>query len=111
MEKPLEGVYSLAMAAYRNPKLDGNMLSPKYAVEMRKKIENIFSIAYKHKHDCLILSALGCGAFRNPSDHIAKLFRSVIQQYAGFIETIIFAIINDHNSGQKHNQQGNFKSF
>ncbi|CAF4245688.1 unnamed protein product [Rotaria sp. Silwood2] len=111
MEKPLEGVYSLAMAAYRNPKLDGNILSPKYSVGMRKKIENLFSIAYNHKHDCLILSAFGCGAFKNPPDHIAKLFRSVIEQYAGFFQIIIFAIINDHNTGQQHNPQGNFKSF
>ncbi|CAF4696989.1 unnamed protein product [Rotaria sp. Silwood1] len=111
MEKPLEDVCSLAIAAYRNPKLDGNMLSPKYAVGMRKKLENLFSIAYKHKHDCLILSAFGCGAFKNPPDHVAKLFHSVIEQYAGFFQTIIFAIINDHNTGQQHNPQGNFKSF
>ncbi|CAF3617331.1 unnamed protein product [Rotaria socialis] len=111
MDKPLEGVHALAVAAYRNPKLDGNLLSPKYAVGMRKKIENLLSIAHYHKHDCLILSALGCGAFRNPPDHIAKLFRSVIEQYAGFFQTIIFAIIDDHNSGQQHNPDGNFKSF
>ncbi|CAF4679106.1 unnamed protein product, partial [Rotaria socialis] len=28
MDKPLEGVHALAVAAYRNPKLDGNLLSP-----------------------------------------------------------------------------------
>ncbi|CAM4822397.1 unnamed protein product, partial [Rotaria magnacalcarata] len=39
------------------------------------------------------------------------LFRSVIEQYAGFFQTIIFAIIDDHNSGQRHNPEGNFKSF
>ncbi|CAF0936731.1 unnamed protein product [Rotaria sordida] len=111
MIKPLEGVCSLAIAAYRNPKLDGNMLSPKYAVGMRKKIENLFSIAYHHKHDCLILSALGCGAFKNPTNYIVKLFHSVIEQYAGFFQTIIFAIINDHNNGQEHNLQGNFQLF
>ncbi|CAF2147898.1 unnamed protein product [Rotaria magnacalcarata] len=111
MEKPLEGVHALAVAAYRNPKLDGNLLSPKYAVGMRKKLENLLSIAHYHQHDCLILSALGCGAFRNPPDHVAKLFRSVIEQYAGFFQTIIFAIIDDHNSGQRHNPEGNFKSF
>ncbi|CAF5216900.1 unnamed protein product, partial [Rotaria magnacalcarata] len=110
MQKPLEGVHALAVAAYRNPKLDGNLLSPKYAVGMRKKLENLLSIAHYHQHDCLILSALGCGAFRNPPDHIAKLFRSVIEQYAGFFQTIIFAIIDDHNSGQRHNPEGNFKS-
>ncbi|CAF4655711.1 unnamed protein product, partial [Rotaria magnacalcarata] len=82
-----------------------------YAVGMRKKLENLLSIAHYHQHDCLILSALGCGAFRNPPDHIAKLFRSVIEQYAGFFQTIIFAIIDDHNSGQRHNPEGNFKSF
>ncbi|CAF4942118.1 unnamed protein product, partial [Rotaria magnacalcarata] len=54
---------------------------------MRKKLENLLSIAHYHQHDCLILSALGCGAFRNPPDHVAKLFRSVIEQYAGFFQT------------------------
>ncbi|CAF1308780.1 unnamed protein product, partial [Rotaria sordida] len=34
-----------------------------------------------------------------------------IEQYAGFFQTIIFAIINDHNTGQQHNPQGNYKSF
>ncbi|CAF4515023.1 unnamed protein product, partial [Didymodactylos carnosus] len=59
-------IYTSAMAAYRDPMLNGTMLAPKYAVGMRKKIENIFAIAYHHKHDYLVLSALGCGAFRNP---------------------------------------------
>ncbi|CAF0936859.1 unnamed protein product [Rotaria sordida] len=111
MNKPLYGVCSLAMAAYRDPMLNGTMLAPKYAVGMRKKIENIFAIAYHHKHDCLVLSALGCGAFRNPPSYAAKLFHTVIEQYAGFFQSIIFAIIDDHNTGQQHNPQGNFKSF
>ena len=111
MDKPLHGVCSLAMAAYREPKLDGNMLASKYAVGMRKKIENIFVIAYHHHHDSLVLSALGCGAFRNPPDHVAKLFRSVIEQYAGFFESIVFAIIDDHNTRQLTNPQGNVTPF
>ncbi|CAF3831627.1 unnamed protein product [Rotaria sp. Silwood1] len=111
MEEPLTGVCSLAMAAYRDPKLDENMLAPKFAVGTRKKIENIFSIGYHHKHDSLVLSALGCGAFRNPPEHVAKIFRSVIEQYAGFFELIIFAIIDDHNTGQALNKKGNFQPF
>ncbi|CAF1338926.1 unnamed protein product [Adineta steineri] len=111
MEEPLTGVCSLAMAAYRDPKLDGNILAPKFAVGTRKKIENIFAIAYHHKHDCIILSALGCGAYRNPPEHIAKIFRSVIEQYAGFFELIVFAIIDDHNTGQTLNKQGNYQPF
>ena len=111
MKEPLTGVCSLAIAAYRDPKLDGNMLAPKFAVGMRKKIENIFSIGYHHQRDCLILSAFGCGAFRNPPEHVAKIFRSVIEQYAGFFELVIFAVIDDHNTGQSLNRQGNFQPF
>ena len=111
MKKPLEGVCSLAMAAYKDPKIEDNLLTGKYAVGTRKKIENIFAIAYHHKHDSLVLSALGCGAFKNPPDHIAQLFLSVIQQYAGFFKVIMFAIVDDHNAGHKLNPEGNFKPF
>jgi uncharacterized protein (TIGR02452 family) len=111
MEKPMENVCSIAMAAYRDPKLEGKLLAPKYAVGTRKKIENIFAIAHHHKHDSLVLSALGCGAFRNPPKHVAELFLSVIDQYAGFFDTIIFAIIDDHNAGHRLNPEGNFKPF
>ncbi|CAF4980000.1 unnamed protein product, partial [Rotaria sp. Silwood1] len=105
MEKPLEGVCSLAMAAYRDPKLEGNHLAPKYATGTRKKIENVFAIAYHHKHDSLVLSALGCGAFKNPPAHVAQLFNSVIHQYAGFFKTIVFAIVDDHNTGNHLNPE------
>jgi len=111
METPLENVYAIAMAAYRDPEVKGNLLAPKYAVGTRKKIENIFSIAYHHKHDCLILSAFGCGAFKNPPEHVAKLFYSVIEQYAGFFDSIVFAIVDDHNTGRHLNPEGNFQPF
>ncbi|CAF1117327.1 unnamed protein product [Adineta steineri] len=111
MEEPLENVCSLAMAAYRDPKLDGNMLAQKYAMGTRKKIENIFAIAFHHKHDSLVLSALGCGAFKNPPSHVAELFQSVIEQYAGFFRLITFAILDDHNAGRHFNPEGNFRPF
>ena len=114
MNQPMHNVCSIAIAAYRNPKLDsnnGNRLSSKYSIHMRKKIENIFAIAHHHKHDCLILSAFGCGAFRNPPKHIATIFQSVIEQYAGFFRKICFAIIDDHNSGQELNPYGNYLPF
>lgn len=111
METPLENVCSIAMGAYRNPELKGNMFTPKFAVGTRKKIENIFAIAHHHKHDCLVLSALGCGAFKNPPDHVAKLFRSVIEQYAGFFQSIVFAIVDDQNAGRHLNPEGNYSSF
>ncbi|CAF2714671.1 unnamed protein product [Rotaria sp. Silwood2] len=111
MNKPLTSVCSLAMAAYRDPNLEGDHLSAKYAAATRKKIENIFAIAYHNKHDSLVLSALGCGAFRNPPYHIARLFVSVIDQYAGFFKTIVFAILDDHNTGNHLNPDGNYQPF
>ncbi|CAF4240469.1 unnamed protein product, partial [Didymodactylos carnosus] len=91
MKEPLHNVCSLAMAAYREPDLEektGKKIStPKFAVGIRKKIENMFSIAHHHEHDCLVLSALG-----------------FIEHY-GFFELIIFAIIDDHNTGNNLNPQ------
>ena len=41
------------------------------------KINAILCIAEMHNHRVLVLSAFGCGAFRNPPYHIACLFRQV----------------------------------
>ena len=112
LQSPLYDVCAIAMAAYRNPELNRkNMLSDKFAINTRKKIENIFAIAHHHHHDCLVLSALGCGAFNNPPEHIARLFKSVIYQYAGYFKKIYFAIIDDHNTGNLLNPKGNFLPF
>ncbi|CAM4829677.1 unnamed protein product [Rotaria magnacalcarata] len=112
MKNPLYNVCAIAMAAYRDPGLtDKNMLENKMATKTHKKIENIFSIAHHHQHDCLVLSALGCGAFKNPPEHMALLFKSVIYQYAGFFKKIYFAIVDDHNTGNKTNPNGNFGPF
>lgn len=112
MKDPLYNVCSIAMAAYREPKLTKtNMLENKFATNTHKKIQNIFAIGYHQKHDCLVLSALGCGAFRNPPEHIAYLFKSVIYQYAGYFDKIYFAIIDDHNTGNRINPRGNFLPF
>ncbi|CAF0966829.1 unnamed protein product [Adineta ricciae] len=112
MAKPLTNVCSVAMAAYRDPTLNKNsMLEDKFAVNTHKKIESIFAIGHQHGHNCLVLSAFGCGAFKNPPEHIALLFKSVITQYAGYFHEIYFAIIDDHNSKGKINPDGNFAPF
>ncbi|UJR32654.1 hypothetical protein I4U23_020114 [Adineta vaga] len=111
MEIPMYDVCSIAMAAYRDPKVENSVLTGKFSIGTRKKIENIFAIAHQHKHDCLVLSAFGCGAFRNPPTHIATIFKSVIEQYAGYFKCIYFAIIDDHNAGRDFNPKGNYLPF
>lgn len=135
-------------------------------------------IARSNGHDSIVLSAFGCGAFRNPPREIAGIFQEVIaSEYAawlgrsdcvdeeeeedagmegqdddddggavggagagggagaagsagssagdsaaataaaakgdeaGYIKEFVFAIINDHNTGRKHNSEGNIKPF
>ncbi len=114
LEEPIYDVCAIALAAYQQPELkanDSNLLANEYAMGMRKKIENLFAITHKHGHDSLVLSALGCGAFRNPAVHVAAIFKSVIQQYAGYFKIISFAIIDDHNAGHQHNPNGNYLPF
>ncbi|RUP50316.1 hypothetical protein BC936DRAFT_139647 [Jimgerdemannia flammicorona] len=107
----------IAVAAYRyftriamlrsKPKLQNNCLSSEDAAKTRRKIETIFAIALHKGHDCLLLSALGCGAFQNPPDHIA----AVAQQYSRKFKEIVFAIIEDHNSVTTANPAGNYGFF
>jgi uncharacterized protein (TIGR02452 family) len=69
-------------------------------------------MAYRNGHKSIVLSALGAGAFANPPKHIAELFREVIErEYPNCFEEIVFAIIDDHNTRQPHNPEGNFKPF
>jgi uncharacterized protein (TIGR02452 family) len=68
LKRPFYDVCAVAIAAYRDPpiKNDKPRLITKFAIGTRKKIETLFAVAYKNGHDTLVLSALGCGAFKNP---------------------------------------------
>ena len=61
-------------------------------VKTRVKIEALVSLCVSEGMDILVLSALGCGVFRNPPDFVAAIFRAVIEQYAGYFSHIYFAI-------------------
>lgn len=46
----------------------------------RERIRTVFRVGLDRGHDCLILGAWGCGAFRNPVDVMAGLFREVCDE-------------------------------
>ncbi|UJR16901.1 hypothetical protein I4U23_003799 [Adineta vaga] len=106
MDEPLYDVCCIAIAASRDPPVKDGQLSSDIAEIMRKKVETIFAIAHKNKHDSLVLSAFGCGAFHNPPEHVANIFKSVIEQYAGVFRRIDFAIV-----GASDNSHGNYSIF
>ena len=66
----------------------------------KRKMRTIFNIAIENGVDVLVLGAMGCGAFRNPPEHIAALFKEVLDEppYKGRFVKIVFAIKGDHNS-------------
>lgn len=60
---------------------------------MRVKIEGIFQVAIKHRHNVLVLGALGCGVFGNPPEEVAKIFKEMINLYGRYFRKISFAIL------------------
>lgn len=88
----------LACPGLRNPKLtsDGK-LNSKQRNLLKQKIRIIFQTAAFHGHDSLVLGALGTGAFNNPKEDVAKIFKSVIEEYQpGVFKKIVFAILGTH---------------
>ena len=79
----------------------------------KKKIRTILRIAGKYKHDCLVLGAFGCGAYANPPNHMAELFKEVFleKEFNNKFKSIVFSIFDDHNSNRRHNPKGNFLPF
>lgn len=107
----------VTVPAISNPKLvkkdeqyflDDSLIEP-----TKEKIRAILRIAGKYEHDCLVLGAFGCGAFANPPNHIARLFKDVFSEneFLGFFKHIVFAIFEDHNAGKEHNPHGNVLPF
>lgn len=95
----------ISVAAYHNPPLQQGRLRGDYAERTRRKIRMIFAIARRNGVRHLVVSAFGCGAFRNPPSHIAELFAGVLggEEFRGAFGSVVFAIINDHNSPQGGN--------
>jgi uncharacterized protein (TIGR02452 family) len=79
----------------------------------KEKIRTILRIAGKHGHDSLVLGAFGCGAFANPPEHMALLFKETFgePEFHGRFSTVAFSIIDDHNSRRSHNPNGNILPF
>ena len=62
------------------------------------KIQTIFEIPKQNDVKNIILSAFGCGAYKNDPHYIASIFKKYIQIYKPYYENIIFSIIQDSNS-------------
>ena len=113
LEKPVSLSF-ITVAGMNRPDLTADgMIADHHVGPIKNKIRTIFRMGLVHGHDSLVLGALGCGAFRNPPRHVARLFHEVMDEpeFKNRYRLIVFAILDDHNAHQKHNPEGNFKPF
>ena len=92
-------VNMIAVAAFPLP--EGLTRIPDSLVERTKeRIRTIFRLAYQNGQRRLVLGAFGCGAFNNPPDHMANLFKEVLneEEFVFIFRQIRFSILEDHNS-------------
>ncbi|MCQ2192727.1 MAG: TIGR02452 family protein [Paludibacteraceae bacterium] len=103
-------VSMVAVAAINSPEVVDGRISPELVLPTINKIRTILRIAYLNGHQHLVLSAFGCGAFRNPPSHMAELFKQVLQEDEfnhRFVE-IVFAILKRND---KTYEKGNYECF
>lgn len=104
----------IAVSGINRPALkDATHLTDHMAEATKEKMRTILRIGLRHKHDSLVLGALGCGAFCNPPSHIARLFHEVLdeQPFKNRYRLISFAILDDSNAHRSHNPEGNYLPF
>jgi uncharacterized protein (TIGR02452 family) len=87
----------IASAALKNPTLVNGKYTEKDYEIMCNKIDDIFRLAYLNNHNILVLGALGCGAYNNPNDQVADIFKIYLEKYDKCFKKIIFAVYSIHN--------------
>lgn len=104
-DKDCRSISCIAMPALRRPELTGEGMLTKEDEEITKeKLRGIMKVALIHGHDSVILGAMGCGAFRNPPKHIAKIMHEIIYQYSDCFKKIVIPILD-------YNGSNNFEIF
>ncbi len=104
----------ITVAGMKYPALESPQVIASHLVEpIKNKMRTIFRIGLLHNHDCLVLGALGCGAFCNPPRHIARLFHEVMEEteFKNKFRLVTFAILDNPNKRKSHNPEGNLTPF
>ena len=90
----------VSMAAICRPLLIENRLCPPDVKRTAEKMRIILRVAYINGHSTLILGAFGCGAYGNPPEQIAALFRDVLAEpeFRDVFKRVVFAILDSFQS-------------
>ena len=106
----------ISVAAQKEPALimDGGLAYYASVTErhaMRMKIRVTLKAIIHSGCDACVVPAFGCGAFKHPPEEVAQLFREEIEAAGPDLPLIVFAILDDHNSGLEHNPSGTLEVF
>ena len=103
----------ITIAALKNPPLEKGHMSAWAKSITKEKIRTMLNLAIYWENDSIVLGAFGCGAFANPPEDVAKLFKEVLSEpeYCDKFEKIVFAVLDDGNSHRAHNPRGNYLPF
>lgn len=77
-----------------------NLPHKDYEKAMESRIDHVLFSAYIEGAKVLILSAYGCGVFKNDPDYVASIMHNLLEtKYRGTFEKVIFAIPDNKNYG------------
>ena len=78
--------------------LNHNIGTKEYHDLTDEKIKSMIYEPYLHGCRNLVLSAFGCGVFRNDPEYISIVFDRYVPLMKSLYDNVVFAILNDHNS-------------
>lgn len=93
----------IAAAAIKNPRINGDQYHNLTDHDlMTSVVDNLFSCANYYQYDVLVLGALGCGAYHNPTRAVIEIFNEALKRYAGCFQEVVFAVysVKDTNFDQ-----------
>jgi uncharacterized protein (TIGR02452 family) len=116
---PLESPFLLdfiACPGLHNPELsDDGALRRDDEDRLRVKLRLIFQGASANGNDSLVLGAMGCGAWRNPPAHVARIMREEVERARGAFARIVVACLEvdarDYIVLHRDRGESNFRVF
>ena len=88
--KMIDDWYEVNIITSAAPEIGGHSLPENYEQLITSRIKKILDVAAREHNEVLILGAWGCGAFKNPTDIVARVFFSLLEDYN--FKTVEFAL-------------------
>jgi len=112
--EPFPQMDFIACPAIKYPLLeDDGSLSEEDSEILEMKIKTILQVAIKYGYKAIVFGAMGCGAWQNPTEDVANIFKNVLHRYDGLVQNYVFAILNDiiSDTDSENETESNYEVF